>query len=54
MGAQRPARPGADFTTRRRSVDPVSDKERLTVLKMVQEGKITPDEAAQLLEAMER
>ncbi len=32
---------------------PVTSDERMVVLRMVQEGKISPDEAAQLLEAME-
>jgi hypothetical protein len=32
---------------------PVSSDERMIVLRMVQEGKISPDEAARLLEAME-
>jgi hypothetical protein len=31
----------------------VSDQERLMILKMVEEGKITADQAAQLLSALE-
>ncbi len=34
-------------------VPPVSADERMLVLRMVQEGKVSPDEAARLLEAME-
>jgi hypothetical protein len=34
-------------------VEPISDAERLAVLKMVEDGKITADEAAKLLAAME-
>jgi hypothetical protein len=34
-------------------VPPVTTDERMMVLRMVQEGKISPDEAARLLEAME-
>jgi hypothetical protein len=37
----------------RQTAPSVTDEERLMVLRMVQEGKITADEAAQLLEAME-
>lgn len=33
--------------------EPVSDQERLMILKMVEEGKITADQAAQLLSALE-
>jgi hypothetical protein len=33
--------------------EPVSDQERLLILKMVEEGKITADQAAQLLAALE-
>lgn len=42
-----PARPPAPPS------EPVSDEERLLVLKMVQEGKLSVDEAAKLLAAME-
>jgi hypothetical protein len=35
------------------SSEPVSDQERLLILKMVEEGKITADQAAQLLAALE-
>jgi hypothetical protein len=31
----------------------VTDQERLMILKMVEEGKITADQAAQLLSALE-
>lgn len=33
---------------------PVNSEERLKILKMVQDGRITADEATQLLEALER
>jgi hypothetical protein len=33
--------------------EPVTDQERLMILKMVEEGKITADQAAQLLSALE-
>lgn len=33
--------------------EPVSDQERLLILKMVEEGKVTVDQAAQLLSALE-
>ncbi len=36
-----------------RPVDSITEQERLMVLRMVQEGKISADEAARLLEAME-
>jgi DUF4097 and DUF4098 domain-containing protein YvlB len=35
------------------SAEPVTDQERLMILKMVEEGKITADQAAQLLSALE-
>lgn len=53
MGARRPSRskPGAPPT--RRTGEPITEQERVAVLRMVQEGKITADEAARLLEAMQ-
>lgn len=48
-----PRAPSAPAAPRRRAAAPVTEEERMTVLKMVQEGKISADEAAQLLEAME-
>ena len=42
-----PASPGAPKT------EPVSDEERLTILKMLQEKKITAEQAEQLLRALE-
>jgi hypothetical protein len=53
MGAHHPGRHTHSATAQRRTAPSVTDEERLTVLRMVQEGKITADEAAQLLEAME-
>jgi hypothetical protein len=57
MSARRPARPVPPVPPvpplHRRGVDPVTEEERMAVLRMVQEGKITANEAAQLLEAME-
>jgi hypothetical protein len=52
MEPRRPARP-APPPSPPRGIDPVSDDERLMILRMVQEGKINTDEAAKLLEAME-
>lgn len=49
VGPQRPTRP----TPPRRPSEPITEQERLTILRMVQEGKISTEEAAQLLEAME-
>lgn len=40
-------------TTPRRAAEPVTEEERLIVLKMLQEGKITAEEANKLLEALE-
>jgi DUF4097 and DUF4098 domain-containing protein YvlB len=37
----------------RRAAEPVTEEERLAVLKMLQEGKITAEEANKLLEALE-
>jgi hypothetical protein len=48
---QRPTPPGAPPT--RPTREPVSEEERLMVLRLVQEGKISSEEAARLLEAME-
>jgi hypothetical protein len=45
-----PGRPSAPPTP---PAEPVTDQERLAVLKMVEEGKITADDAAKLLAAME-
>lgn len=53
MSARRPARPTRSPIAHHRTADPITDQERLMVLQMVQEGKITADEAARLLEAME-
>jgi DUF4097 and DUF4098 domain-containing protein YvlB len=55
MGAQRPVRPASARrpTAPRPPSDPVSEEERLMILRMVQEGKISSDEAARLLEALE-
>lgn len=36
------------------TAEPVTDQERLLILKMVEDGKITADQAAQLLAALER
>jgi hypothetical protein len=52
MGARRPARPTRS-TVHHRTADSITDRERSMVLQMVQDGKITADEAARLLEAME-
>jgi hypothetical protein len=55
MGARQAARP----TPPRRPAplsppgDPVTEEERLMILRMVQEGKISSEEAARLLEALE-
>jgi hypothetical protein len=38
---------------RRPKADPVTEEERLMILRMIQEGKISTDEAARLLEALE-
>jgi DUF4097 and DUF4098 domain-containing protein YvlB len=50
MGAQRPT---PATPPRRPKTDPVTEDERLMILRMVQEGKISTDEAARILEAME-
>jgi DUF4097 and DUF4098 domain-containing protein YvlB len=47
MGPQ-PATP-----PKRPKTDPVTEEERLMILRMIQEGKISTDEAARLLEALE-
>jgi hypothetical protein len=52
MGAGRSTPPSAPSPPRRKT-DPVSEEERLMILTMVQEGKITTDDAARLLEALE-
>jgi DUF4097 and DUF4098 domain-containing protein YvlB len=54
MGAQRPS-PAAPPPARpqRPPSEPVSEDERLLILQMIQEGKITTEEAARLLEALE-
>jgi hypothetical protein len=49
MGARQPVRP----TPPRGPAEPVGETERLAVLRLVQEGKISAEEAARLLEAME-
>jgi hypothetical protein len=46
-------RVGAPFTAAEPPREPVTDDERLMVLKMVQDKKITVDEAEKLLQAME-
>ncbi|HUV90333.1 MAG TPA: hypothetical protein VMY80_11820, partial [Anaerolineae bacterium] len=33
--------------------EPVTDEERMRILRMVEEGKVTPEQAADLLAAME-
>ncbi len=48
----RPTPPGAPPPPSRRS-EPVTEEERLMILQMVQEGKISSEEAARLLEALE-
>lgn len=53
MGARQPARPAPGRPPARRPVEPISEDERMSILRMVQEGKISADEAARLLEAME-
>ena len=55
LGARRPTPPTPPTPSahRARPADPVTEPERLMVLRMVQEGKISVDEAAQLLQAME-
>jgi DUF4097 and DUF4098 domain-containing protein YvlB len=53
MGARQPARPAPGRPPARRSVEPITEDERMVILRMVQEGKISADEAARLLEAME-
>jgi len=53
VGARRPARPAPSRPPSRRVVEPVTEEERMAILRMVQEGKISADEAARLLEAME-
>ena len=45
--------PGRPPTPPRPPAEPVTDEERLAVLKMVEDGKITADDAAKLLAAME-
>lgn len=52
VGSGRPIPPSPPFPSRQR-VDPVTEEERLMILAMVQEGKITSSEAASLLEALE-
>ena len=52
VGTRRPSRPAPGAPPQRGTVEPVTDEERMTVLRMVQEGKITADEAARLLESM--
>jgi DUF4097 and DUF4098 domain-containing protein YvlB len=49
LGARRPSPP----PTPKRPSEPVKEEERLMILRMVQEGKISTDEAARLLEALE-
>jgi hypothetical protein len=44
---------GRPLTPPTSSSEPVSDQERLLILKMVEEGKINVDQAAQLLSALE-
>lgn len=44
---------GADFVAAPPAKKPVSSEEQLKILKMVEQGKITPAEAGMLLEAME-
>jgi hypothetical protein len=44
---------GRPLTPPTSSSEPVSDQERLLILKMVEEGKISVDQAAQLLSALE-
>lgn len=53
VGARRPARPTPSKPPSQRAVEPVTEEERMAILRMVQEGKISADEAARLLEAME-
>lgn len=55
MQAERAARRWRRFSGERESTSeqPVSDEERLRVLRMVEKGQISPDEAADLLAALE-
>jgi DUF4097 and DUF4098 domain-containing protein YvlB len=52
VGSVRPT-PPVPPTPKRRPVDPVTEQERLMILEMVKDGKITSSEAASLLEALE-
>jgi hypothetical protein len=51
MGGQPPTAPKRPSPPKAKA-DPVSDQERIMILRMVQEGKITAEEAAKLLKAM--
>jgi DUF4097 and DUF4098 domain-containing protein YvlB len=48
-----PQGPTPKTPPRRPKADPVTEEERLMILRMIQEGKISTDEAARLLEALE-
>jgi hypothetical protein len=54
-GSRRPHRPPSPPSppARRRAADPITEEERMMILKMVQEGKISAEEGTRLLEAME-
>jgi hypothetical protein len=53
MGERPPSPPPPGGRPPRRQSDPISEEERMMVLKMLQDKKITTDEAAKLLEALE-
>jgi hypothetical protein len=48
-----PNPPGAPFAQESQPSEPISDEERMLILQMVEEGKITADEAEKLLAALE-
>jgi DUF4097 and DUF4098 domain-containing protein YvlB len=52
VGSVRPAPPSPP-ASQRRQADPITEEERLMILEMVKDGKITSSEAASLLEALE-